>query len=304
MNAVFRIFNYLFRVVLLLPVFYLANYEQSLNPDIINYMNDYVNSNWTYDIGYEAFANLIKSFLNLPFEHFWTLQLIIQICLLALIFKNYILLLISYPNLVFLSETLFGTQIRFAIGIEIFTLGFLAFKNRKVLSYYLVSITFHYGILLIVGTYLYKEYFFKYRTRTGMRIALQLMVFSIGALVFSFSIDWIANATRYSYYVGSRYFEAKSLSSILYVLLFFVIVGYYFFIRKVNSKVIEFSFYILLLILMTSSFAVVSGRMQIFFFLLEPILIYSIFHLKRKDDYIIGSFLLVVSLTKFIGFYI
>ncbi|MBY8044189.1 EpsG family protein [Vibrio fluvialis] len=282
----------------------MANYDKNLNPDILNYMGDYVNSNWTYDVGYEIFSNSIKFGLGFNFEQYWVAQLIVQMILLIILYNRLPIFLLAYPNLLFLSETLFGTQIRYAIGIELLLIGLLLCgRNSKVLLS-IISMMFHYGISLIIAVKLYKEYFYTYNDRFGKRLLIQLTLFMLGALLFSFSIDFIANATRYSYYVGSRYFESKSLSSILYVLIFFIFVSYYFFYVKVNCHVIEFSFYILLLILCTSSFAVVSGRVQIFFFMIEPVLIYSIFKLRRKNDYVFSSFLYFFSMSKFIGFYI
>lgn len=291
--------------ILLLPIYYLSNYDKSLNPDILNYQADYVNSHWTYDIGYEYFANFVKILFGFSFNSYWDFQLLFQTLLLSVIFRNLKVLVIAYPNLLFLTDTLFGTQIRYAISVQIFLIGFTLFKDRKALLTYIVACTFHYGVVIIAALYLYKEKFFKYRSRIGVRVFIQLSVFLVTVGFFSVFIDTIANMTKYSYYVDSHYFESKSIVSIIYAFIFLAVTSYYFFVYKVNDEIIEFSFFCALLVLSTSAFAVVSGRMQIFFFLLEPFLIYSIFTLKnnKKANRMIAAFLWVITLTKFIGKY-
>lgn len=301
-----NLFNVLVSFCLLLPIYYLANYDKTINPDILNYRADYVNSNWTYDIGYEYFANFIKNIFNLSFDHYWDFQLLFQTFLLSIIFRNKYILLIAYPNLLFLSDTLFGTQIRYAISVQIFLIGLFCLSKRKSIMAFLIACTFHYGVVIIAALYLYKEYFFKYKSRVGVRLFIQLSLFLVVIVFFSLFIDTIANLTRYSYYVDSRYFKSKSIVSIIYATVFLAITGYYFFVYKVKDEFLEFCFFCALLVLSTSSFAVVSGRMQIFFFLLEPFLIYKIFNLKenRKENKIIACAVWLVSLTKFIGLYI
>ncbi|UKA02545.1 hypothetical protein [Photobacterium damselae] len=142
--------------MLFYPLLYIMNYDYNNNPDINNYMNDFIFEHKSYDVGYEFILLNFKTYISSDFYTYWKFYLSIQIILLAMIYRNSILLFIALLNIVPLADIFYGTQIRYSLAALFLVIGLnIGFNIRKRYRLlFLFSAPFiHFGMILPMFLY-------------------------------------------------------------------------------------------------------------------------------------------------------
>lgn len=299
------IFSYLLRVLILTPVYYVMYISIDNNPDINAYMYSYEGESWNYDIGYELYSQAVKYIFDLSFIEYWNLTLIVQVLILAFIYNRVLFLIIAIPNLLYLAEPLFGTQIRYSMSLLLFLLllsrgDILASKNiiYRFISH-LMIISMHYSAIILCSI---REFVLGSAKRKGE--FKNLVLFMVSMYVALSILPVIISYTRFKYYLGSEFFESKSLVSTLYALLLLLFHFYFIFIRKIKFDIVLLSTYILVAVVAFSPIAVLSGRILIFYHMLEPFIVWKLFSMHDASSYLMGYLFLILTLSKFIPWFL
>ena len=283
-KKIFNLVNYNVRLYFLVPLLYFFYFPFEFNLDYLSYKINYDESYWRYDILYVAFSQLLKNFFDLSYDQFLFTFLAFTLLILAGVYKKGIYIVLAYPVLISLSQHFFGTQIRFAFASSIFLLALTSdLKTKNKLILYVVSCLFHYGIFFgVIAVLVSKNINHKYLMFKSYYFWLSLLILIFLFLFSANVVDYVIGYTRFAYYtVDSDYMASRSVISIIYLVVMTIYFLLVFNIAK-ERKIVEsqvFFVFLLLLIssLASSSLAVFSGRINLLVFLLEPIVMYSVF---------------------------
>ncbi|WP_426578373.1 EpsG family protein [Xenorhabdus stockiae] len=274
-----NIFSLIFRVTLLSPLICFFYFPFEYNLDYTNYYPDYINSSFTYDFLYEWTSFVFNKYLNTSFETFWLCLMISQIILLSILYNKIKLIILAYPCIITMSQFFYGTQVRYSIAILISIILFLRIKgSKKNIFLFIIPSLFHYGSLISIVLLLVSK---KIKSKWFILNNTKIIFFFISSLIASkfllFNLDIIVSYTRFSYYIGnSSYFGPKSLSSTIYIAISLLLLIYiYTRDKECRTLVIKSGILLLLFCILFSSIAILSGRVLLVYFLLEPIIIYQ-----------------------------
>lgn len=288
---------YLFglKLVLLSLLFLLMNFDRELNVDYGNYLANYENDWWQFEIGFELLTLPFKYF-NIDFSYFWILLLLVESLLIALFYRNNRVFLLAFPNLVFLSQGLLGTQVRFAFAICLFLVLFsLLYRKKYFWLASLFPVLFHNSIIIVFFLSNSMKYFLNVKRKILLKknlLWLFLIILSLVAI--SLLMDFILVQSGYYYYVGTKFQEGKSLSSLIYLFLSLFLL-LFLLTRPVNRKYSEYiylSFIIIVFSLIFAKSSVISGRFTLVYTLLEPFVLYYFYQSIGKKKLFFPFFIL------------
>jgi hypothetical protein len=291
--------------LILLPILYFfINFDSSKNLDYGGYRDNYENLWNQFELGYRTLENISRLFM-LNFESFWFVLVCIELLLIALLYTNPYVFMLAFPNLLFLSQGLLGTQIRFGIAILLCLVIFkYFFAKKRFYSYSVGAGLFHNGTLI----FLFLSFFIKIMLnfRKGIlnkKNFRNISLFVVLLIVVSLFVDHIMLAMGYYSYVDSdsKHMVTRSISSLMYTssLLPFVFV-------LLNSKykpvkyapMVYLGGMMLILSLIFYNFSIISGRYNLVFMLVEPFFLYSYFKtIGNKNAFGFVSFLALFIIT-------
>ena len=285
---------FLIKLVLLCLLFYLMNFDPLLNVDFDNYADNY-NNNWRqFEVGFEFLADIYKYF-GLSFSSFWTSVLVLEIALISLLYRNNIVFLFAFPNLVFLSQGLLGTQIRFGLAICLFFVIFSFFYKKR--YFWLISIFpifFHNAVIVVYFLANCVRYLLNSEKSILLKRNTVWLILFIGAtIMLSMLVDYILNKSGYYYYVGTKYQDGRSLSSVIYMITSCCFL-FYLSAKRVSGLYAEYLFLGFIMILFSLIFyqsSVISGRYNLVYTLLEPFILFYFYNRLGKKKFIFPLFL-------------
>lgn len=302
----------LFSFVLLafLPIiFYFMNFDRTLNVDYLNYKQNYV-LNWKQ---FEYAYSLVEScfqFFKADFDIFWYFLLCSELLMIVMLYHNRYVFLLAVPNLLYLSQGMLGTQVRFGVAVLFSLLLFRLFVNKKY-YYYLApfGILLHNGVIVFVFLAGYckllinntKRLFYK---RNFYSLFLSVILF----LSISFFVSYILIQLGYDYYVGTKYQDGRSLSAVLYLVASLFLLLTILSSKGFSQKYATFVYLGLLMIIFGLAFSqssVISGRYSLVYMLIEPFIFYNFFYTfcKKGSFFYMGLLLLLIvfSCTKLLS---
>tara|TARA_Y100000034_G_C6903227_1_gene418371 strand:- start:1803 stop:2681 length:879 start_codon:yes stop_codon:yes gene_type:complete len=274
------------------------NFDKSLNADYGNYLANYEHDWWQFELGFEFISYPFK-LVGADFLTFWVFSLVLESVLIAILFRNNMIFLFAFPNLLFISQGFLGTQIRFGIAISLFLVIFSFFYKKK--QFWFISafsILFHNAAVVV--------YFLansvRYLLNSERNIFLKknlfwLCGFVICTVFLSLLMDYMLTSFGYDYYVGTKYQEGKSLSSILYLCMSFCLL-LFLLCRKVNQEYSEYvylGFVLVVFSLIFSKSSIISGRFTLVYSIVEPFVLYYFYHHIGKKKYFFPIFVLYCS---------
>ncbi|MFB2726377.1 EpsG family protein [Shewanella mangrovisoli] len=292
----------------LLPVLYFfINFDSAKNLDYDGYKDNYENVWNQFELGYSALEYAARLF-NLSFENFWFLLICIELALIAMLYTNPYVFILAFPNLLFLSHGLLGTQVRFAIATLLCLVVFkFFFLKRRFYLYSIGTVLFHNGTIIFHFLSFFIKIMIDFRERIVYRKNfnnLSLFVFLLIAV--SMLVNNILLVMGYYYYAdpNSKHMVERSLSSIMYTscLLFFV-----FSLLNSRHKPVPYAAMVylggmmLVLSLVFYKFSIISGRYNLVFMLVEPFIIYSYYKTigyKNTVGFLSFLFLFIVAMSK------
>lgn len=275
--------TFILQLILLPILFLLINFDSNYNLDYGGYKANYEKMWSQFELGYTALEEFAR-FFSMEFESFWVLLLLLELSLISILYTNPYIFLFAFPNLVYLSQGLLGTQVRFAIAALLCLVIFKHFFVRS--KFYILAalvVFFHNGTLVFI----FLSYFLKKMLNFKKRIydrrnVLNIMLFIFLLTGISLVVNHIFSSLGYYYYAdpNSDHMVTRSLSSIVYngVMLIFV-----FLLLTSKVKPVPFGPFVylgglmLILSLVFLKFSIISGRYNLVFMLLEPFILYSYF---------------------------
>jgi hypothetical protein len=289
----------------LLPTLYFfINFDSSKNLDYGGYKDNYEHLWSQFELGYTALEN-ISRLLTLNFESFWFVLICIELLLIALLYTNPYVFMFAFPNLLFLSQGLLGTQIRFAIATLLCLVIFKYFFVKKRFYFYSVGASlFHNGtfVFLFLAVYIKKMLDFRKRIfDEGNLRNLFLLVFFL--ITLSILVERILLSMGYYYYVDSdsKHMVTRSISSLMYTscLLLFVFVLLSSKYKPVKyAPMVYLGGMMLILSLIFYKYSIISGRYNLVFMLIEPFVLYSYYKtIGNKSIFGFISFLALFIIT-------
>lgn len=288
---------YLFslKLVLLIVLFLFMNFDKALNVDYPNYLANYKNDWWQFELGFEFIAYPFKVFKS-EFLSFWIFILVLELILIAFLYRNNAIFLFAFPNLIFISQGFLGTQIRFGLAISLFLVVFSFFYKKK--HFWLISlftILFHNAIIVVYFLSNSVRYLLNDKRKVFLKNNLfWLGIFIVASVGISILMNHILMATGYYYYVGTKYQEGKSISSLIYLFISMLLL-LFLLCRKSNaqySEYIYFGFVIVVFSLIFSKSSVISGRFTLVYTMLEPFVLYYFYQNIGKKKYFFPIFIL------------
>ncbi|MGE6268828.1 hypothetical protein ACLH0O_17645, partial [Aeromonas media] len=152
-NRLLNYFCFVFFVFFIIYFFGLMNYDKSTNPDILNYIANFNNANWSYDIGFEYYQHILRDVLGFDFNLFWLTSLALMAVLYILVCGTQLPQVpFAMINFFFLAET-FGTQVRYFIATLFFVFCLKYFKRLHLWGGLAIASIFHYGLVLLASNY-------------------------------------------------------------------------------------------------------------------------------------------------------
>ena len=272
------------RIILFSPLLFLINFPFEFNADYVNYFPNYVYGQFAYEPLFEWYSFFVREILSLDFFRFWISLTVIEVLLFSLIYRNWLTIVLSFFSIVGMSQFFYGTQIRYAIA-ALFLIYIFVYVSRLYLKIFMaITISlFHFGGFILsvvgfIGNYIKPSLLVINKFRTLVFFAVSLVL----VYIFLQNFDLIVSVTRFSYYIDSgKYTEPISLAlfSYLFLSLAFLIFGYS---SNSNMRSVELKLGIILLTfsLSFSPIAGLSGRMSLFYFVLEPLIISKIITIK------------------------
>jgi len=271
---------YLFRIFIFLPVLYFINFPFEYNADYGNYFPDYSYGYFAYEPLYEWYSYFCREVLDFDFFLFWFSISILELILFALIYKTIMQVFLAIPSIVGMSQFFYGTQVRYALVSLVIVYSAISI-SRPVFKFLttIVASSFHYGGVLIgfislISGKISDSFFVINRVKPFL-----ILVFLLGFSYVAFQqFDYLVSLTRFNYYVDSgEYVEPISLVSLLYVLFSLILLILIFTCAKENrTRLIKIGMVTLLVSLFTSPIAALSGRVSLFYFVFEPVLLGSL----------------------------
>lgn len=291
-----------FFIVIFYAVFFdLINYDKSSNPDIYNYINNFESKNWSYDIGFESYQSFLRDTLGFDFDSFWNVSLILIMFLFAFSGFRYYQFPFFIVNYFFLAQA-FGTQIRFFIASLLFIFAINYSKGLVRFTVLVLASLFHYGVFILLACFLLSN-FLTTRKSAIVKYARYILFFSVFLYFISSTIvAFILPYTRFSYYLGSHYMEAKSTVSFLYALISLVLLFLFYKKNESDDRILNFTLLILFLVVCTSSIAVLSGRLLLVYMILEVSVSKLLFNLDKRFYFILLVLVILKSLPSFFVF--
>ncbi|MBG9989999.1 EpsG family protein [Pseudoalteromonas sp. NZS37] len=289
MNSLYKKNIHLFflnKIILILIVFVflffcfeLVNYDKAKNPDIHNYISNYERASWTYDIGFEYFQSFLRDFVNLDFDGFWIVTLVLLTSLFLFNVRNLPQLTVFIINYTFLSVAI-GTQVRYFLSVFLFISCFRYLEGRLKNTGLIFSCLVHYGSFVLLGLVIINSTLQRYivpfvKYRLVFYVVIVVSYFTISPLV-----EFLLPYTRFDYYLNSKYMESKSLFSFLYAVIsmFFLMeliikanVNKSFFSKK-ELDLVLYSLLLISCVIAFSSIAVLSGRILLVYIVFEVFL--------------------------------
>lgn len=301
-KIIYDLIKFIF-ILSMFSLFYVRmNYEFNLNPDIGNYLSDYRNANWSYEIGYEFIGYIFRDIIGLKFEQYWSLLLIIQIIILSIIYLRGAEFIYALPNIFLMSEYFFGTTVRYSIGCLLFLLFFR--RDNWIEKGKYLSPLLHYGMFFPLAIDAIKNKLgFYLMSRSAVKQVAIIIIICLLSIFLKSIVNTLLPYTRFSYYASSYYLEAKSLLSTVYILIYLIllVLSIRFNNKLLQEKIILLSLSLLIFCIVTAGVAVLSGRVLLLFFLIEPMLINKLLH--KKKTCVIGFSMLTLTISK-IGLFI
>lgn len=300
--------NFLFLLLKLTSaifLFYEINYDFNKNPDGFSYYMDYVNKNWSFDIGYELIVSFIRDWLLFDFDYFWRTYIILQVFLLLALYTN-TLWFIALPNMLYMSGFFYGTQIRYSLAAIVFALILCKSRNLSIFKSLLPAFIHQSFIFISLLQFITSRLHGKIiKNSDAKNIFIVLMVF-IG-FCFGISqiikplVNIILSYTSYSGYINSQiYMAEKSSISIIYSLVSFLILSFAYASRLrhcTEGIIVLFCLILLMFITIFFGFAIISGRALLFYSVLEPICCYYL--MREKRTVYLGIIILFMMITRF-----
>ena len=286
----------MFNMIMLAVIFNIMNFDRVNNLDYENYRVNF-ELNWNqFESGFEFISNIAKYF-GLSFDTFWIIVLALELILLCLLYRSSLLILIAIPNMLFLSQGLLGTQVRFGLAVTFFLFLYsLVYKSKWRSLYLLIPILFHNALVIFYSISFYASYIVDYKEKLIQKSNLiKVIVYIIFVLILSTFLEFGLRGLGYEYYVGTKYQQGKSIQSTLYLLISLFFVGYFLFIHKLDSNVLYlkqydlasqflyFSFFILIFSIIFIDSSIISGRLTLVYTLLEPFVAYWLMKTFKKQ---------------------
>ncbi|MCD9539146.1 EpsG family protein [Photobacterium carnosum] len=299
------VLNILLGFLCILPLYTTLNYDQDLNPDILNYMYDYIYNYGYYEIGYQYIVLFFRDLLGFNFQSYWNSLLIIEVILLFLLYKRFSVIIIAYMTLLIMSQGILGTQVRYTLSILIFLLSIDFFYDNKKILYtgFLLSFLLHIGSGFIIIIFLCSrkismsalskhKYFFCF---------LCLVIIFFSKVVVLYAMQY----TRFIYFdKGSVFLQSRSVISIIYMFISAIFIYKGIVINKCfeNNVIIKLSLFLLIISLLCSSIAVLSARIFVVYMLIIPLVTY--YFIYNSKTRILGLGLLSLSIVNLIVYFL
>lgn len=271
---------YLFRIFIFSPVLYFINFPFEYNADYGNYFPDYAYGYFAYEPLYEWYSYFCREILDLNFFLFWFSISIFELILFALIYKTIMQMLLAIPSILGMSQFFYGTQVRYALVSLVIVYSAISI-SRPVFKFLatVVASSFHYGGVLIgfislISGKIGNSFFIINRVKPFLGLVFLLV---LSYLAFQ-QFEYLVSLTRFHYYLDSgEYVEPISLVSLLYVLFSLILLILIFtYSNQSRSRIIKIGIVTLLVSLFTSPIAALSGRVSLFYFVFEPVLLGSL----------------------------
>lgn len=291
------------KIFFLVALFSLMNYDKEVNPDYSSYKIIYDEQRDDFDIGFRALSD-IANYIGFDFALFWQFILLLEVFLISVLYRHNTVFFLAVPNLMYLSQFLFGTQVRFGLASLLFLIVLNKYYKQK--NFYIWSIVpffFHKGLMVAVLL----ANFMKRFVNTKRNVTYKNNMLSVAVLIFfiaffSLFMDQILVYLGYSYYVDSEYQEGRSLISILYMVINLSFLGV-FLSTKCNENVSYMHMYIGSLLLMFALIfmqsSVTSGRYNLIYLLIEPFIFKNLFsYVKSKWQLVTVFMFYLLSTTK------
>lgn len=282
-----------------------ANIPESENLDIANYRADYQQAQTAYEVGYGWLTHMFRDGLGVSFEDFWMSVLLIQIALLLLAYNTlrWRGLVLCFPVLLSIDVTVIGTQIRFGLACSLLIWAVLLYANSHrvmALAAAAVACQLHNAAYLMAALFCVGagQVFLIKKSRAVWLLGCGLYLGLLAGL--ALSIETVLSSGRYASYFGTEYFSGKSLGSIAYSLAVLSLLVAIFSLRPSKTPV-EIVMHIALLVgvLVLSKYAIISGRMLVLSFFLEPLSIAKALEYKRsRKEYLLLGPLILASWSK------
>lgn len=280
-------------------------YDFSENPDVNNYMQDYLFNLGYYEPAYRLLVFIHRELLNISFENYWYSLLFIQTLLIYSIYNRFIPMVLVYIVFVPIAESYLGTQVRYSISVLLFLTAILRLIGNEEKWDIVAALLVLFSVLMHVGAFILLFIYYS-AVKSNLRVFFygkikwqELLFYTalIPLLLFGNQIIlYLMQFTRFIYFEeGSIFLESRSAFSIIYMLVSAILIrGSLFFdnFKLYQSKVLVFSYFLLISSLMTATTAVLSARIFAVYVMLQPLII-SFLILNRRA-YIYGLMLLVV----------
>ncbi|MBB1328171.1 EpsG family protein [Pseudoalteromonas sp. SR43-7] len=277
--------------LLFLPIlFYFINFDSAQNLDYGGYKDNYEKVWNQFELGYTFLEDISRSFM-LPFESFWSVLIFIELIFIALLYSNPYVFILAFPNLLFLSQGLLGTQIRFGIATLLCLVIFKFFINkRRFYMYSLGAALFHNA----TSIFLFLSFFLKKMLNVNEKVTFtknfkSLLLYIALLLTLSVLVNYILIFMGYYYYAeeDSKHMVIRSTSSLVYMssVLVFILV-----LLNKKSGPVEYSpmVYLGALLLVFSlvfyKYSIISGRYNVVYMLVEPFVLYSFYKSVGKKS--------------------
>ena len=284
-----KIIDIFLRLGVLIFFYFLINFDTQFNLDYTTYKNNYDLQWRQFEPGFEAVLDIFR-ILNVPFSDVWTYLIIIEVVLLAFVFRKRIEFYLAIPNIYFLSQGLLGTQVRFAIATLLFIFIFRSISSKKIKTALLAAtITLHFGMIITYAQSIFLYFLLNLNsTLLSRKNLFSIAVFSLAALLVTSALDTLLVNFGYGYYVGTKFQEGKSLQSMAYIsasLITLCLLAKHRQDRE-NAAIVYFAILITVSALIISESSVIAGRLTLVYVLIEPIImaiIYEKFGSKRRN---------------------
>lgn len=265
------------RFFLFLPLLYFINFPFEYNADYVNYYPNFTQSLFAYEPAFEWYSILAREVFGLNFFWFWMSLTVAEVFLFSLIYRSCLVIGLSYFSIIGMSQFFYGTQIRYAIVALVLTYSFFYIsRNRAKITLVALASLIHYGgvILSLIG-------FLASHINPGLLLLNKFRNFIYFFLTFIVvfivleNLNSILPFTRFSYYINSGEYVSRisiALFSYLMFSLFFLALVYssYSNIRSIELRV---GLVLLFLACSVSPIAALSGRLSLFYFVIEPLIV-------------------------------
>ena len=299
-----------------LVVFKLADYPTASNPDRISYETDFHEVRMAFEIGYEGLQFVCRDLLSFSFEQFWTLLICVEIgiVLLALYVYHSAAVLLAMPTLVYVSQTIIGTQVRYGFALSALFAALVAWKKRKLGWMWIwacIAATVHYSaislfaaIATVVGMQkLIAEKEARWgRQKTLMVKAILGVLLLCVLLAVAQSIEAIAVQTKYNTYIDTEFFDRKSLLSVLYSFLMLAALLLTSKQRNETDRALLTAHgFLLAAVLILQQYAILGGRVLICSMYFEPVSVIILAKSPVVRDKVIAAGILTASALKLLS---